>query len=137
MASLRVIHAMKVFGLATAMISLSSGLVGCNILKRFAKIEKQGAIAYSEATGASGFSFNRVTEDAAKEEAMKKCGDSCTVALTWKKGCGALARSDSDMKVFGAKTASSRLTAEGAAKANCMSKGAGFCKVVAWACNGK
>jgi hypothetical protein len=43
-------------------------------------------------------------------------------------------RRDGAAGVMSAKTGGTRATAEGAAKANCLPKKAGGCKVVAWAC---
>ena len=136
MASIKIIHAVRVVGLAAAMVSVSGGLSGCNVLKKLMKKEKHGAIAFDEDTGGWGYSYNQASEEKAKTEATKKCS-TCTVRLTWQKGCGALAQAESDKKVMSARTGGTRMAAEGLAKANCLSKGAGPCKVVVWSCNGK
>ena len=136
MASIKIMHVVRGVGLAAAMVSVSVGLSGCNVLKGLAKPQKHGAIAFDEETGGWGYSYNQLTEEMAKAAATKKCS-TCTVRLTWQKGCGALAQSESDKTVMSAKTGSTRGSAEGLAKANCLSKGAGPCKVVVWSCNGK
>jgi len=133
----------KAVGLSVAVFSASLGVTGCETLEKFNKTKKEltgkakyGAIAFDEEKGGWGYSFNQPTEKKAGEKATKKCPN-CTVHLTWEGGCAALAQSKKDNKVMSAKTGGTRLTAEGAAKANCLSKEAGPCKVVVWACNGK
>lgn len=135
-AFIKIMHPARAVRLAATLVAVSVGLLGCDILKGLAKSEKHGAIAFDEDTGGWGYSYNQATEERAKTEATKNCSP-CTVQLAWQKGCGALAQAESDKKVMGAKTGSTRLAAEGAAKANCLSKGAGPCKVVVWSCNGK
>jgi hypothetical protein len=59
------------------------------------------------------------------------------VRLSWNQGCGALAQSSTNKSVMSASTGSTRTAAEGAARTDCLSKGAGACNVVVWACNSK
>jgi hypothetical protein len=112
------------------------GLLGCDVVKGVALKEKHAAVAYDEEAGGWGYSYDQVTAKAAEKEATKKC-DTCKVHLTWNKGCGALAQSKEDKRVLAAETGISRGTAEMKAKKACKEKGAGSCKVVVWACNGK
>jgi len=133
----------KVAGLSVVMFTVSLGATGCETIEKFNKTKKElsgeakyGAIAFDEDKGGWGYSYNQPTEKKAGEKATKKC-TTCTVHLTWEGGCAALAQSKKDKKVMSAKTGGTRLAAEGAAKANCLSKEAGPCKVVVWACNSK
>lgn len=129
--------------LSVAVLCASLGASGCEALENFNKTKKEltgeakyGAIAFDEDKGGWGYSYNQPTEEKAKEAATEKCS-SCTVHLTWEGGCAALAQSETDKKVMSAKTGGTRATAEGAAKASCLSKKSGSCKVVVWACNSK
>jgi erythromycin esterase-like protein len=126
----------KLVGLSVVMVSVSLGASGCEILKRFGKQQKHGAIAFDEDKGGWGYSFDQASEAAAEKAATEKCS-TCTVRLKWEEGCGALAQAEKDKKVMSAKTGSTRTAAEGAAKASCLSAEAGPCKVVVWACNSK
>lgn len=115
---------------------LTIGLSGCQVLKLIRKSQKHAAIAYDENTGGWGYSYDHITEERAKSAATEKC-KTCTVRLTWNQGCGALAQSQSKKGVMSAATGTTRVAAEGAAKAECLAKGAGPCDVVIWACNSK
>ncbi len=119
-----------------SMAMLAVGVTGCDVVKGVALKEKHAAVAYDEETGGWGYSYNQLTAKAAEKEATKKC-KTCTVHLTWNKGCGALAQSKEDKKVLVAETGISRGIAEMAAKKACKEKGKGDCKVVVWACNSK
>jgi hypothetical protein len=59
------------------------------------------------------------------------------VRLSWNQGCGALAQSSTKKNLMSAATGSNRPAAEGAARADCLSKGGGTCNIVVWACNSK
>lgn len=133
----------RVAGLSVALFSINLGLSGCDLVERFAKKkveekvnEKHGAIAFDEDTGGWGYSHDHKSEEAAKKAATKECS-TCKVHLTWEKGCAALAQSQKDKNVMSAKKGGTRKAAEGAAEASCLAAGAGPCKVVVWACNGK
>ena len=69
------------------------------------------------------------------KSAATKSAPTCTVRLTWQKGCGALAQSTTKKEIMNAATGFNRPAAENAAKAECTSKGGETCKVVVWACN--
>lgn len=136
MDSLKIKRALQAVGLSVAMIGVGVGVSGCGLLKLFLKSQKHAAIAYDETTGGWGYSYDQLTDELAKQAATSKCG-SCTVRLSWNQGCGALAQSTTKKNVMSAATGSTRLAAEGAAKADCLSKGSGACNIVVWACNSK
>lgn len=143
MQSSKIVSVVKVVSLSVAMFSVSFGVLGCEALEKFNKTKKEvtgkakyGAIAFDEDKGGWGYSYNQPTEKKAEEKATEKCS-TCKVHLTWEGGCAALAQSEKDKKVMSAKTGSTQAAAEGAAKANCLSKKAGPCKVAVWACNSK
>jgi hypothetical protein len=118
------------------MLTVGISVSGCQLLRLFMKTQKHAAIAYDENTGGWGYSYDQLTEDLAKKAATSKC-PTCTVRLSWNQGCGALAQSASKKNIMTAATGSTRLAAEGSAKADCVSKGGGSCNVVVWACNSK
>ncbi|MBI5531644.1 MAG: DUF4189 domain-containing protein [Deltaproteobacteria bacterium] len=128
--------AMKVAGLSMAMITLGISVSDCSLVRLFLKSQKHAAIAFDEKTGGWGYSYDQLTEDLAKQAATAKC-PTCTVRLSWNQGCGALAQSAAKKDVMTAATGTTRLAAEGAAKAECLSKGGGTCNIVVWACNSK
>ena len=129
-------RALQITSLSVAMITVGIGASGCQLIKMFAKSQKHAAIAFDENTGGWGYSFDQLTEDLAKKAATSKCS-TCTVRLSWNQGCGALAQSATKKNVMTAATGSNRPAAEGAARADCLSKGGGTCNVVVWACNSK
>lgn len=133
MRSLGIERVFKVLALTMVLVAGVGGM-GCNLLKKVAKSQKYGAIAYDEKTGGWGYSYDQVTEDMAKKAATKKCS-TCTVKLTWQKGCGALAKSNTKPDVMAVGTGFNRPAAENAARADCVSKGGETCKIAVWACN--
>lgn len=126
----------RVLGAVGVLIAIAAGInaSGCKLLKKVAKSQKYGAIAFDEKTGGWGYSYDKLGEEAAKSAATKKC-TTCTVRLTWQKGCGALAQSTTKKEIMTTGTGFNRPAAETAAKAECTSKGGETCKVVVWACN--
>jgi hypothetical protein len=50
-----------------------------------------GAIAFSSESGATGYSINVVSRDAAAERALQQCGSGCRLAVRFHNACGALA----------------------------------------------
>ena len=50
-----------------------------------------GAIAFSFESGATGYSINMVSRDAAAERALHECGSGCRLAVRLHNACGALA----------------------------------------------
>jgi radical SAM protein with 4Fe4S-binding SPASM domain len=141
--SSKIVFVAKVVSFSVAMFSVGLAVSGCEALDEFNKKKKEvtgkakyGAIAFDEDKGGWGYSYNQPTEATASEKATEKCS-SCKVHLTWEGGCAALAQSETDKKVMSAKTGGTQAAAEGAAKASCLAKKAGACKVVVWACNSK
>ena len=74
MKSSKMTFAARVVGLSVAMLSITLGLSGCEILEQFAKKkvnekvnEKHGAIAFDEDTGGWGYSHDHESEEAAKK----------------------------------------------------------------------
>ena len=59
--------------------------------------ENHGAIAFSEETGAVGYSYDHPTRDAAETKALEECGPGCKVVQWFRNACGALATGDNDM----------------------------------------
>lgn len=110
------------------------GGTGCKLLQKVAKSQKYGAIAFDEKTGGWGYAYDQLGEENAKKAATKECS-TCTVRLTWQKGCGALAQSTTKKDIMHAATGFNRPGAETAAKGGCMAAGGENCKVVVWACN--
>lgn len=136
MESAMIKRAFKVACLLVAMITVGVGASGCTLVKLFLKSQKHAAIAYDETTGGWGYSYDQLTEDLAKQAATSKC-PTCTVRLTWNQGCGALAQSSTKKNLMSAATGTTRLAAEGAARADCVGKGGGMCNIAVWACNSK
>jgi hypothetical protein len=124
----------KIAGLAVMTMAFGFGGGGCKILEEVRKTQKHAAIAYDEKTGGWGYSYDHVTEDAAKKAATEKC-KTCTVRLSWNQGCGALAQSGDKPEIMTTGKGTNRAAAEGAAKTECLSQGGGSCKVLVYACN--
>lgn len=132
MDSLDILRRMMRLSLPIIILATAGGF-GCSLLKKVAASEKHGAIAF-DGKGGWGYSFDQPSEDAAKKASTEKCS-TCTVRLTWTKGCGALAQSTTKPEVMSAMTGFNRPAAESAAKADCVSKGGESCKIAVWACN--
>ena len=132
MGSLKMKRTLMAVGVSVAIIGI--GASGCKLLQKVAKSQKYGAIAFDEKTGGWGYSFDQLGEETAKSAATKEC-KTCTVRLTWQKGCGALAQSTTKKEIMNAAIGFNRPAAENAAKAECAAKGGETCKVVVWACN--
>jgi Domain of unknown function (DUF4189) len=128
-------HTLALAGWLVNLSTITVGSAGCDkVLRAVKKSQKHAAIAYDEKTGGWGYSYDHLTEEIAKKEATAKCPH-CTVRLTWNQGCGALAQSTTKADVMTTATGPTRPAAEGAAKADCASKGGGTCKVLIYACN--
>jgi serine/threonine-protein kinase len=50
-----------------------------------------GAIAFSPATGATGYTYDMPTREVAEERALQQCGARCRTVLWFRNACGALA----------------------------------------------
>lgn len=95
-----------------------------------------GAIAYDQTSGSYGSSSNQPTAARANEEALKSCASSeCRVHSVEPRGCGALAKSDSD-KAWGGADRDTIEAAKRDAVEHCQTHtSTGHCKVVVTACN--
>ncbi|KST61880.1 hypothetical protein BC008_07350 [Mastigocoleus testarum BC008] len=95
-----------------------------------------GAIAYSEASGSHGFSYDYSNRSAAGVRAMRECengsgyGD-CKVLIWFRNACGALAKAPSG--AYGSGWGADRSTAERYAIETCNQHGQ-KCRVVRWVC---
>lgn len=95
-----------------------------------------GAIAYSKATGATGWSHSAVNEVDAEITALDGCGDyadDCVTAVTFRNGCGALAVGRNGG--WGADWGVDRYEAQEDALDRCGSYDRG-CRVIRWQCSG-
>ena len=95
-----------------------------------------GALAYDEAAGKHGFSWNEENQGKADDVAMKICGsDKCKIIFrTAARECGALAQAETGNGWGGAKRPQ-RAAAELAAKTDCEKHTKGQCKIKEAACN--
>jgi hypothetical protein len=97
-----------------------------------------GAIAYDQATGRYGFSWNEQTQDRANGLARKDCGsDSCRVIPVPPARCGALATTDNpkESTAWGASIKDQKAAAELGAMQDCQKHTAGQCKIRGSECN--
>jgi hypothetical protein len=97
-----------------------------------------GAIAYDQATGRYGFSWNEQTQDRANGLARKDCGsDSCRVIPVPPAKCGALATTDNpkESTAWGASIKDQKAAAELGAMQDCQKHTAGQCKIRGSECN--
>lgn len=93
-----------------------------------------GAIAFSQVTGAHGYSFDYSSRGGAQGRAMQECakyGGGCKVAAWFKNGCGALAVGNGNG--WGAEWGPNKASAQRLALKRCSSH-TGGCQVVRWVC---
>ncbi|KJS16732.1 MAG: hypothetical protein VR78_06945 [Hoeflea sp. BRH_c9] len=110
--------------LAAAILGLTAGA---------ALADNFGAIAFSQTTGAYGYSFDMGSRRDAETRAMRECrsrSKNCQVAIWFKNACGSVAIGANG---WGSAWAGTRANAERAARNNC-SKHTSGCKVLAWSC---
>jgi len=93
--------------------------------------DNYGAFAFSENTGAYGYSYDHSSRGSAEKDALNRCSGSCTVVLWFKNACGALAAGDGHG--YGTGWAGNRSRAEEIAMSNCEER-TDDCKLLAWAC---
>lgn len=112
------------------------GLSGLFFLSATQALAAYGAFAYDQGTGRYGFSWNRASQEAANDAAIRGCRSSdCKVVFRiGPRQCGAVALSGNNKGWGGAKR-SSRETAELAAVQNCEKRAGGQCKVKGSDCN--
>lgn len=97
-----------------------------------------GAIAYDQATGKYGLSWNEASQDRASQLARKDCGsDMCRVIPVPPAKCGALATTDNpkESTAWGASVRDQKAAAELGAMQTCQKNTAGQCKVRGSECN--
>jgi hypothetical protein len=93
-----------------------------------------GAIAFSQSSGAVGFSYNFRRRDIAEERALEECGGGCRVVTWFRNACGALATGNGNG--YGTGWATNRGTAERIALNKC-GENARSCRVIRWACTSR
>ncbi len=95
-----------------------------------------GAIAYSVATGSTGWSRGFYTQSEAEYEALRRCYASDCKPVVWFNGaCGALAVSRYNPSLYGWAWNTEVAFAENQALRFCQIHGGLDCKTVAWACS--
>lgn len=93
--------------------------------------DNYGAFAFSQETGAYGYSYDHGSRGLAEEDALKRCGGNCSVVLWFKNACRALAAGGGHG--YGTGWADNRSRAEEIATANC-EEHTDDCALLAWAC---
>lgn len=100
-----------------------------------AKADSYGAIAFSPATGATGWSHSFDTRRQAERRALAGCSGNardCRIAIWFVNACGALAVGRNG---WGAGWGNDRRRAEQEASRSCDNNSRG-CRVVRWQCSG-
>jgi uncharacterized protein DUF4189 len=87
-----------------------------------------GAVAYSSATGAYGYTVDQPSRRSAETEAFRQCGADCDVIKTFRNTCGAIAEAD---RHYAWETGASREIVEMKARRKC---GGDACRIAVWAC---
>jgi len=90
-----------------------------------------GAIAYSNSTGALGWSYDYGSRGEAEDAALSECHGGCTAVLWFRNACGAIATASDHS--FGTGWATTRGEAERIALNGCR-KYADDCSVERWVC---
>lgn len=90
-----------------------------------------GAIAFSNSSGAIGYSYDHGSGYEAQERALQECGYGCKVVIGFTNACGALAVGAG--RGYGTGWAGNRQAAENTAINYCNSRTTG-CDVVRWVC---
>ena len=125
----------KALKAATAVAALFVVVSATNI--QSAAAEFHGAIAFSQTTGATGWSYDFGTRGAAENRAIQECskhGGGCRVATWFKNGCGALAIGDGN--AYGGSWGRTRFEAESKALKLCSAE-ARNCAIKRWVCTKK
>lgn len=91
------------------------------------------AIAYSDESGAVGYSNDYDSRAGAEQRALAECGSGCKVVLWFKNACGALATGDDG---WGTGWASTRGAAESTALTGC-SEQTKNCTIERWVCTSR
>lgn len=94
-----------------------------------------GAIAFSQATGAQGYSFDYKSRAQAEQRALTECynygGSNCRITTWFRDACGALAVGNGN--AWGASWGNNRRQAEQKALNLCYNEANG-CRIVRWVC---
>jgi hypothetical protein len=105
-----------------------------------ARQDMYGAIAYSQSTGAHGFSNDYSTRSVAQGRALRECNarsnnNDCRVAIWFKNSCGAIAVSKNG--AYGSAWNSNLQYAKYNAASSCNKYGGSYCQVTRWACTSR
>jgi len=120
---------------AFAILTIAIGVLAAGAPAKAA--DKFGAIAFSQKTGAHGFSYDYQSQGAAQNRAMVECdqyGPGCRIASWFKNGCGALAVGTGNG--WGAEWGNTRAEAERLALQRCRSH-TGRCQIKRWVCTAR
>jgi hypothetical protein len=90
-----------------------------------------GAIAFSNSSGAIGYSYDHSSGNDAQQSALRECGYGCKVVMGFTNACGALAVGTG--RGYGTGWAETRQGAESTAMSYCSSRTTG-CDIVKWVC---
>jgi hypothetical protein len=90
--------------------------------------DNYGAIAFSQATGNYGYTYDYGSRGSAEQGALNNCGGRCSIVLWFMNACGALATGGGNG--YGTGWAGTRGRAEGIAMSNCRAR-TGGCSVLA------
>lgn len=123
------ISILKKTTLASAVVLLTAGAA--------VSADNFGAIAFSQATGGYGYSYDHATRREAESRAMSECSSrnrGCKVAIWFKNACGAVATGSNN--AWGSAWAGSREGAERAALGYCRQHTSN-CQVLAWTCTSR
>ncbi len=95
-----------------------------------------GAIAYSKADQASGWSYEQVDKSTAENVALQNCrkqaGTQCQVVTSFQRTCAGVA---ADHNFIGVGTAGNKQFAQQAALEQCAKSGGKNCAIQAWSCS--
>jgi hypothetical protein len=93
-----------------------------------------GAIAYSQGSGAVGYSYNYSSNNEAERSALSSCGADCIIVVWFRNVCGALAVGTGNG--YGATWGGTQTDAENGAMNTCRSH-TNNCGVVRWVCTSR
>lgn len=116
-------------------ILASIAIVLATLAPAVASADSFGAIAYSPATGATGWAHSFPNRSGAERMALGGCSKSardCRVAIWFKNACGAVARGSDG---WGSGWGNDRRRAELEAIGSC-NQYTGGCRVIRWQCSG-
>ncbi len=122
-------HVMGPFALRIALAAALACAAQPALARVVVKKGVYGAIALERETGQHGYVYNAATSRAAKNEALRQCGQPrCEVVLSFSNACGALAQGP---KKYFTATGATQQEAQTKVLRLCADKA---CSVTAWAC---